>query len=249
MIACKNQSLEIVRELFHSCGNLLDPNRVLSASALSTACNTKNLPLLNLLLSHRKIDVNKRLQRGGSVLHHVCHLNLHEVFPRLLRVRGVDVNALSAAGLTPLMVACMVGAQQIANALLDDQRTNPTLDDPRGRTALWLAAKYRYRVIFLNVLSRSRVPLDTAKIPVNEPYDTQYQELIDEFNADPVAFREKYCLEPPSEADFEVEEPEAEEEAEAGLEAGEEEEEEEIVWDSEEESGGKRPCSLFSPLQ
>ena len=58
MIACKNGHLGVVKELLELGGDKVDVNRVNKGSALTIACDSGNMEILELLLNHPKIDVN-----------------------------------------------------------------------------------------------------------------------------------------------------------------------------------------------
>ncbi len=71
---------------------------------------------------------------GWSNLMHAVEQRRTEVVAVLLKSTGVDVNARSVDGVTALHRAAALGLSEIA-ALLLAHGADPTITDPRGRTA------------------------------------------------------------------------------------------------------------------
>ena len=63
MIACKCGHVGVVKEILERGGDKVDVNRVRTGSALTNACDSGNMEVLELLLNHPKIDVTLRLDR------------------------------------------------------------------------------------------------------------------------------------------------------------------------------------------
>jgi len=170
----------------------VDVNRVRHSSALTNACDSGNMELLELLLNHPKIDVNQKLQQGSTLLHHVCRENQLPQLQRLLQLPTLKLNQQTGLGLTPLMTACQSGKSLIISELLKYTQVNPNICDSQKRTALWLAAKGGYAAAFLSILCTLHWAIDTTTRPEGKEYFQQFTNYLEEYARDIVKFREKY---------------------------------------------------------
>ncbi|QOV90790.1 ankyrin repeat domain-containing protein [Humisphaera borealis] len=106
---------------------------------LMVACSFGNSPVVKLLLS-KGADPRRENRTGATALHAAAGglITSDECVRQLLHA-GVDVDAKSSMGQSPLMLAALhdrLGAV----ALLIDKGADFTARDSRGRNALWYAA-------------------------------------------------------------------------------------------------------------
>lgn len=64
-------------------------------SALQLAMETRNMDIINLLLSHKNIDINAPFQEGFSALYFAVQSNDIEMVKLLLENTNTDINQIS----------------------------------------------------------------------------------------------------------------------------------------------------------
>ena len=64
IIACKGGHIGVVKELLERGGDKVKVNRVIGGSALTNACDSGNMEILEVLLNHPTIDVNQKIHRA-----------------------------------------------------------------------------------------------------------------------------------------------------------------------------------------
>jgi len=170
----------------------VEVNRVIGGSALTNACDSGNMEILELLLNHPNIDVNQKILQGSTLLHHVCYKNQLAQLKRLLQLRALKLNPQSDVGLTPLMTACQQNKSLVVSELMKYKKVNPNICDSQKRTALWFAAKRERPSTFLSVLCTPHWVIDTATKPKDEEFPQQYAEYLGEYARDSDKFLEKY---------------------------------------------------------
>jgi len=192
MIACKGGHIGVVKEILERAGDKVDVNRVRSGSVLTNACDSGNMEILEMLLSHPKIDVNQKIDKGSTLTHHVSHHNQLPQLRRLLQIATLNLNQQTDLGMTPLMTGCQQGSSYIASELMKFKNVNPNLCDSRKRTVLWFAAKKRNMSLFLSILCTPNWVVDTATKPEDEEYPKEYTSYLKEYAKNPTKFQEKY---------------------------------------------------------
>jgi ankyrin repeat protein len=86
--------------------------------------------------------INDADVKGDTVLHHACRMDSAVDLEDLLKHPQIDLNLKDQTKRTPLLLACAFGKHNAANALLDDERTNPLALDKDNLSALhYLAAR------------------------------------------------------------------------------------------------------------
>ena len=109
-----------------------------------TACERNDLQKVQLLLGFG-VDVNWKRHVGAcSSLHIAVSKNSGELLELLLAQTGVDVNIRSNANVTPLMVACNRGHENIVSRLCQFTDIQLNISGDNGGTALhWAVAVNR----------------------------------------------------------------------------------------------------------
>lgn len=140
----------------------------LRQTVLLNAIETRNLPLVELLIS-RGAHVQKEAKLGlrRTPLQKACEVGSHTIVDLLLR-HNADVNAVPASrgGATALQLAAKVGSLRIAQKLVD---LGANLDAPGvrfgGRSAIEYAAEYGrlHMILFLCNAADGKLPADQYK--------------------------------------------------------------------------------------
>ena len=192
MIACKGGHVGVVKELLERGGDKVEVNRAIQGSALTNACDSGNMEILELLLNHPTIDVNQKILHGSILLHHVCYHSQLAQLKRLLQLPTLKLNQQTDLGLTPLMVTCQNGRSSVVSELLKFKKVNPNMCDSQNKTALWLAAKKGLTSAFVLILCTPHWVIDTATKPKGEEYPRRYANYLGEYVRDSDKFQKKY---------------------------------------------------------
>ncbi|GIJ91863.1 hypothetical protein Asppvi_010838 [Aspergillus pseudoviridinutans] len=110
------------------------------STALHNAAGGGHLSIVNLLLCADAAQVDLRDEFNRTPLWLASYYGRREVVQRLL-LEDVDVNVAGPSGSTPLHHATKDGDLALTELLLERPGLDPNRTDPRGRTALWLAAE------------------------------------------------------------------------------------------------------------
>ena len=87
-------------------------------------------------------DVNAQDNIGRTALHYACRAGKLDTFTVLANMEPIEVDMVTNAGVTPLMMAIESGnIELVAEAL--NANLNPFLSDALGRTALDYAGQFR----------------------------------------------------------------------------------------------------------
>ena len=105
---------------------------------VSAECNADQLREILTL----EPNVNARDAIGRTALHFACRAGNLETFKVLVELEDIDVDAVSNAGVTPLMLAVESGKIQLVAEGLNNN-LNPFLRDALDRAALDYAQKYK----------------------------------------------------------------------------------------------------------
>ena len=100
IIACKGGHIGVVKELLERGGDKVEVNRVIQGSALTHACDSGNMEMLELLLNRLTVDVNQKIGKGSTLLHHVCYYNQLAQLKRLLQLPTLKLNPQTDVSLT-----------------------------------------------------------------------------------------------------------------------------------------------------
>ena len=87
-------------------------------------------------------DVNLQDQIGRTALHYACRAGKLDTFGVLANLEEIDLDSVTNAGVTPLMMAIESGnIELVAEAL--NANLNPFLADALGRNSLDYASQFR----------------------------------------------------------------------------------------------------------
>lgn len=118
--------------------NLKDHNR----SALMIAANLGHHSIVERLLDHEEVDVNRQDSDGLTALSIACLKHSYRTVELLLQRQGIDVNLADyTAELSALILAAETNDSAIVELLLKNG-ANPAQEDRRGGTAVLRAVDY-----------------------------------------------------------------------------------------------------------
>lgn len=104
-------------------------------SALSYAAAFNKPEIVNLLLSHPKIDVNSRDNQSNTPLHFSASCDCTAVTQLLLQRTDINPNIQNSGNNTPLIIAAEKHFANTIKLLLDDARVNKFIKNNLGESA------------------------------------------------------------------------------------------------------------------
>ena len=121
--ACRDGKLEKVKELSLQIDDINwgNPN-VFDYTGLQISCALGNEEIVEYLISHPKINVNKEDKNGATPLFWACSAGKEEIVKILLKDERVNVNKEDKDGSTPLFIACYNGKEEIVKILFASGR-------------------------------------------------------------------------------------------------------------------------------
>ena len=147
--ACYENNLEKVKELSNQIDDINwgNPNES-DWTGLFISCGMGNKEIVEYLISHPKINVNKETNNGYTPLYRACGEGNKEIVKILLKDERVNVNKEANGGETPLWRACCDGREEIVKILFASGReidttkkTKPGKSDWNNTTAAEIARK------------------------------------------------------------------------------------------------------------
>ena len=155
------------------CVEGVDPNRDGRDGAfpLLLACQNCHHGVVERLLAHREIDVNKaRIIDGSTPLSMACQAkradseHVTDVVETLLGHEDIDVNKATREGCTPLFVTCQEGRTGVVTQLL----SHPTIDVNQARTSdgatpLYAASDGGHEEVARRLLAHPAIDVNQAK--------------------------------------------------------------------------------------
>jgi len=114
-------------------------------SGLTIAAEENYPELLEILLSHPDIEINKTTEYYGSqwtALMVACGAGNSAIVSRLVEVPGLDINYQDEWGYTTAHMASVVGQADFVRILAETERVDWNKRDEEGRTPLYLALVY-----------------------------------------------------------------------------------------------------------
>jgi ankyrin repeat protein len=159
-------------------------------TCLHLAAERGDLDMVEVLCTFRKhhIDINAQDAMGCTPLHDACRGGHRAVVNYLLKLPGIDVNAMtyryqgqncyykrSGTG-TPLHVACEYGNEAVARTLLRCPQINPSLPTPWGATTpLHVAASVGLVSIVEKLLTCDNVDINGLQDDGSTAWDLAYK--------------------------------------------------------------------------
>ena len=119
--ACDENDLEKVKELSNQIDDINWGNNF-GWTGLIISCNNGNKEIVEYLISHPKINVNKEDKHGRTPLFIACWEGKEEIVKILLKDERVNVNKEDNDGRTPLWIACFEGYEEIVKILFASGR-------------------------------------------------------------------------------------------------------------------------------
>ncbi|GAB7350681.1 hypothetical protein MBLNU459_g1244t1 [Dothideomycetes sp. NU459] len=109
--------------------------------AIERAENREGLNIIQTLLGHRNIDIEKRDTKGRTALSHAAAGMSFRVMKLLLEVSNIDVNSPDDNGRTTVSYAAEKSSDRVLGMLLDAPGIKVNAVDNHGRTALHFAVE------------------------------------------------------------------------------------------------------------
>ena len=154
---------------------------------LYTACQAGRLPIVDLLLSHPTIDVNKEADDGWTPLIHASQEGHTHIIKRLLQVRSLNINKSTKKQTTAISVASQRGHLDIVALFVNRYDCDINICDWNGFSPLYIASQRGHHAVVRCLLTHSQInkssrtennwtPLLTAS---NNGHYQVVQELLD----------------------------------------------------------------------
>ena len=131
--ACEKNKLEKVKELSNQIDDINWGNSG-GWTGLHLSCDYGRKEIVEYLISHPKINVNKEERDGETPLYRACWNGKDEIVKILLKDERVNVNKESKDGQTPLHSACWNGKEEIVKILFASGREIDTTKKPNTKT-------------------------------------------------------------------------------------------------------------------
>lgn len=108
-----------------------------------------------IFLFEQEANLDVKVEPFKWYLAHECVVNAPTRITKSV-LTYCNINAQTADGETPLMIAIKNGKEEIANFIIDTDRVNLSLSDSNKNNALHYAAKYNKPELFLKIVNKSR---------------------------------------------------------------------------------------------
>lgn len=135
--------------------NIVDRNGL---TPLMIACQTKQRPLIKLILDVPNLDVNIIDHNGLNAFMYSCINGLEEV--ALILSNQTNLDHLSQTNWTPLMFACHYKLPFVAKKIIASGQSLPNHVDQHGWSALMMACKYKLSEIAIRLVNTSGVDVN-----------------------------------------------------------------------------------------
>lgn len=121
------------------------PGLFAADTALLIAVKRNDLEMIQLLLQHRNIDVNRADERGNtplmSAVAGVCDDNSRKIVELLLRHQEININAQDEDGNTALICAVKASRADMVKLLLQEGTLDINIKNKKGNSALRIAQR------------------------------------------------------------------------------------------------------------
>jgi ankyrin repeat protein len=121
------------------------------STPLMIACEKGDMQFATFLIQECNADADQlsvlEENNGVDIIQHkvtpfwAAAFKGHANIVRFLFHHGIDKEAVSSTGYTPLLAACYGNAPYVAQILLDEAGANPHAIDPKGRSAMMMVSK------------------------------------------------------------------------------------------------------------
>jgi len=137
---------------------------VYNRTAFYRACGHGRVAVVEFLLRHPRIDVNKPMIEGATPFKIACQCDRKEVVSLLLADPRIDFNKPNSKGYTAFTNACMQGRQNMVSQLLADMRIDINKPENNQCTPLWFVSCYGHLPVARLILVSGR-EVDTKTSP------------------------------------------------------------------------------------
>lgn len=153
--AVQNRDLELVKKLIADNPDISIDTDMVTVPPILYAAQKEDWPMV-LYLYEIGANLEVKSHPYDWFLAHECILNSPtNVWKSVLTY--CNINAQTADGETPLMIAIKNDKDDIVNFMLDTDRCSLSLSDINKENALHYAAKYNKQDIFLKILNKSKL--------------------------------------------------------------------------------------------
>ncbi len=120
--------------------NLLK-NNVMATILTKQASDDTDISLMEFVVNNGKPDINKKNNKGDSLLMQACYNHSDDIVKVLLKAKGIDIHTTNKYGQTPFTEACATSQTKILELLKDVEGLDPNETDRFRQTGLMLACK------------------------------------------------------------------------------------------------------------
>ena len=136
---------------------------------LHRACRFGHTEIVQELLRHPRVDVNKGNAGNASPFFIACQEAHREIVLALVADSRVEVNRPDMENVTPLCMASNDGSVEVVRVLLADPRTDPSVAKVTGVTALSIACERGHEEVVTLLLEDVRVDPNTLDTDMSSP--------------------------------------------------------------------------------
>ena len=143
--ACTSGDLDLVKLLVNDPAvdvNWGDPE--LNRTPFFRACGHNAVTVVEFLLKHPRVEINKPTNQGGGAFNIACQQGCTGVVSLLLNDPRINVNHPGNNGASPFNIACQNGRQDVVSLLLADMRIDINFPNNNTRTPLWFASHHGF---------------------------------------------------------------------------------------------------------
>ncbi|MCY4329486.1 MAG: ankyrin repeat domain-containing protein [Endozoicomonadaceae bacterium] len=120
--------------------NLLK-NNVMATILTKQASDDTDISLMEFVVNNGKPDINKKNNKGDSLLMQACYNHDDDIVRVLLKAKDIDIHTTNKYGQTPFTEACATSQTKILELLKDVEGLDPNETDRFRQTGLMLACK------------------------------------------------------------------------------------------------------------
>ena len=163
-LACTEGNLDLVKQLsFDASVDINWQDSEFHRTPFFRACGHGRLSVVNFLLEHPRIEVNKPNINDGTPFFLACQQGHDDVVASLLRDGRVDICKANIKLSSPFFKACQNGHEKVVAQLLADQRVDVNQPEIDNCTPLWFAAEFGHLQVVQLLLVSGREVDTTVK--------------------------------------------------------------------------------------